>query len=73
MLRLSLPQMQANGTVRFDWPTVVGRSYRLETSIDLRAWQAVSEATRATGDPLSATLPALDPQLPYFFRVVVTP
>ena len=25
------------------------------------------------GGPLSATLPALDPRLPYFFRVVVTP
>ena len=73
VLKLSLPQVQPNGTVRFNWPTVTGRSYRLEVSTDLHTWMGVTTATRADGTPLEATLPALDPLLPYFFRVIVTP
>ncbi len=72
-LRVSLPETLPNGTVRFTWDTSAGRLYALETSNDLLAWVRVSDLTRATGGPLSATLPALDPRLPYFFRVVVTP
>ncbi len=73
VLKLSLPQVQPNGTVRFTWPTVTGRSYRLYVSTDLNSWVGVTTATRADGGPLDATLPALDPLLPYFFRVIVTP
>ena len=72
-LRVSFPETQPNGTVRFQWPTTAGRLYALETSNDLAAWVRVSDLTRATGGPLTVTLPALDPRLPYFFRVVVTP
>ena len=72
-LRVSLPETLSNGTVRFTWDTSAGRLYALETSNDLLAWFRVSDLTRAIGGPLSATLPALDPRLPYFFRVVVTP
>ena len=72
-LRVSLPETLPNGTVRFTWDAVTGRLYALETSNDLLAWVRVSDLTRATGGPLSVTLPALDPRLSYFFRVVVTP
>ena len=72
-LRVSLPETLPNGTVRFTWDAATGRLYALETSNDLLAWVRVSDLTRATGGPLSVTLPALDPRLSYFFRVVVTP
>lgn len=72
-LRLSDPQVQVNGTVRFAWPTAPGRVYALQVSNDLLNWTRVSDLIRADGTALSATLPALDPRLPYFFRVVVTP
>ncbi|HTH46394.1 MAG TPA: S8 family serine peptidase [Candidatus Limnocylindria bacterium] len=73
VLRLSRPEVQPNGTVRFEWPTVAGHSYELDVSTDLRTWKAVTTPNRAQGSSLEATLPALDPQLPYFFRVLVTP
>ena len=73
VLRLSPPAVQPNGTVLFVWPTVVGHSYRLEVSTDLDSWVGVTTATRAEGGPMTATLPALDPLLPYFFRVIVAP
>jgi hypothetical protein len=73
VLKLSLPEVLPNGTVHFTWPTVAGRSYRLEVSTNLTAWQPVTAPARSDGTPMEATLPALDPLLPYFFRVTVTP
>ena len=73
VLKLSLPEVLPNGTVHFTWPTVAGRSYRLEVSTNLTSWQPVTDPTQSDGTPLEATLPALDPLLPYFFRVTVSP
>jgi hypothetical protein len=73
VLALSEPRVQPNRTVRFEWPSALGREYRLEISNDLLTWQAASENVRGTGATLAATLPALDPRLPYYFRVRVVP
>jgi hypothetical protein len=72
-LALALPEPLPNGTLGFTWPTIPGWLYWLETSNDLETWTRVSEAIRAEEDALGATLPALDPRLPYFFRVVAWP
>jgi len=73
LLRLNSPLTLPNGTVRLEWSTVPGRRYWLETSNDLRTWVRVSDVTRATGNLVGVTLPALDPRLPYYFRARVEP
>ena len=72
-LELATPTQLSDGRLRFEWSTTVGREYRFETSNDLSNWLPAAAPVRATGTPLSTTLPALDPRLPFFFRVVVTP
>jgi len=67
------PETLPNGTVRLTWPATSGWLYWLETSNDLRTWVRVSDPVRAEEETLAATLPALDPRLPYFFRVVAVP
>ena len=73
VFQLHPPETLANGTVRLSWDTVPGRAYRLEVSTDFKTWQAVTDLAPATTATLSTTLPALDPHLPYFFRVLVSP
>ncbi len=73
VLRLEVPLVQSGRPVRFTWPTVAGRQYWLETSDDLKNWTTVSDKTIATGTSLSASVSALDPRIPYFFRVQVQP
>lgn len=70
---LDPPVQLPDGRLRFEWDTVAGYEYRLETSNDLVEWLPAAAPTRATGDPLSATIPRLDPRLPFFFRIVVIP
>lgn len=72
-LSLALPETLPNGTLGFTWPTTSGWVYWLETSNDLVTWVKVSDALRAEETELSTSLPALDPRLPYFFRVVAVP
>ena len=73
VLRLSTPESLPNGTFQFQWPTRPGHQYSLEVSNPLDRWAPVGVPARGTGEPMNVTLPALDPRLPYFFRVVVTP
>ncbi len=73
VLRLEVPLVQSGRPVRFTWPTVMGRQYWLETSDDLKTWTTISDKTIATGTSLSASVSALDPRIPYFFRVQVRP
>ncbi|MFO1461842.1 MAG: S8 family serine peptidase [Verrucomicrobiota bacterium] len=73
VLRLTTPEALPNGTIQFHWPTRPGRQYTLEVANGLDAWAPASSSGRGTGDPMVVTLPALDPRLPYFFRVVVAP
>jgi hypothetical protein len=72
VFRLKDPQTLPNGTVRLEWNTVPGRSYRLEVSTNFKLWQPVTDNLTGTGSAQSTTLPALDPHLPYFFRVWVS-
>ena len=72
-LNLDTPQQLTDGRLRFEWATVAGREYRLETSNDLVHWLPASETVRSKGGNHSSTLPALDPRLPFFFRIVVNP
>jgi hypothetical protein len=72
-LVLALPKTLPNGTLGFTWPATPGWVYWLETSNDLVTWVKVSDALRAEDTELSTSLPALDPRLPYFFRVVAVP
>jgi hypothetical protein len=72
-LQLKGPELQANRTVRFEWTGAAGREYQLEVSNDLGAWHPVGTAQRGTGQTLGILMPALDPQLAYFFRLRVTP
>ena len=71
--QLKDPQTLSNGTVRLEWTTVPGHSYRLDVTTDFKVWQPVTDTLTATDATLSTTLPALDPHLAYFFRVWVTP
>lgn len=73
VLRLSPPESLPNGTFRFTWPTTSGRQYVLQTGNRLGDWTPVSEPRRGSGESMSLTLPALDPRLAYYFRVLVTP
>jgi hypothetical protein len=72
-LRLEDPKLLPDGRLRFTWSTTPGREYRFETSNDLENWLPAASPARATGEPMSTTLPALDPRLPFFFRLRVTP
>jgi hypothetical protein len=72
-LEVSDPIIQFNDTVRFEWPSSPGREYQLLVSTDLATWQPLSDLLRGTGDILGVTLPPLDPQVQYFFRVQVIP
>jgi hypothetical protein len=72
-LLLDPPTTQENGTVLLEWSTTLNRVYALEVSNDLVEWTRVSDFLRADGDFLGASLPSLDPRLPYFFRVIVYP
>ena len=72
-LMLGAPEVLSDGRVRFQWPTTPGHEYRFETSNDLFQWLPASGVTRGAGSPLGVTLPALDPRMPFFFRLVVIP
>lgn len=73
VLRLRGPITQANRTVRFEWPSVAGREYRLEVSPDLETWTSVGDVQTGDGAVQSTSLASLDPRLNYFFRLRVTP
>lgn len=58
-LQLAAPVIQSNQTLRFGWRAIPGRAYRLQSSVDLRDWTAVSEWILATQDTATLTLPPL--------------
>ena len=73
VLRLSPPETLPNGTLRFTWSTAPGRQYLLQTGNRLGDWLSVGDAATGAGEPMSLILPALDPRVAYYFRVLVTP
>ena len=72
-LVLAFPVDQPKRTVKLAWQSQAGRLYFLEGSQDLIGWSRYSEPLTGVGGPMRVTLPALDPRLPYFFRVTVRP
>ena len=54
-LRFLTPVVQNTGAVRFDWPSVPGRSYRLTGSDDLITWNPIGGWVRANSGVLSFT------------------
>ena len=66
------PAVQNTGAVRFDWPVVPGRSYRLTSSgSSLTAWTPATDWTRANGNILSFTTNVLNGTR--FYRLEVKP
>jgi hypothetical protein len=57
--------------VRFDWPTVSGRSYRLSGSGNLTSWSPVTDWMRANGPVLSFTTNVTSGTL--FYRLEARP
>ena len=72
-LVISLPHELPNRTVRLTWPSTAGRLYVLEGSQDLITWSSYTDPMTGIGGTMSVVLPALDAQIPYFFRVKVRP
>ena len=72
VLELMAPTLQPDGGLKFDWPTVPGRAYRLVASADLVNWTPVSDWIFAT--EASSSL-AVAPQTGanYFYRLEVRP
>jgi hypothetical protein len=73
MLELPPPTASSNGNLRFAWPSVPGRAYQLETSVDLTNWLPVSDWIRATTTTSSATAPTPTNGVNYFYRLAVRP
>ena len=72
LLRFLNPVVQNTGAVRFDWPVVPGRSYRLTSSgSSLTAWTPATDWMRANGNLLSLTTNVLNGTL--FYRLEVKP
>ena len=66
------PVSQDTGVVRFDWPTVPGRSYRITGSgPSLDSWTSVTDWLRANGNVLSFTTNFTSGS--QFFRLEVRP
>lgn len=56
VLRFLTPAVQNTGVVRFDWPAIPGRSYRLTSSdSSLTNWLPAADWVRANGNILSFT------------------
>lgn len=72
-LVLGAPEVLSDGRVRFQWPTIPAHEYRLETSNDMVEWLPASDVARGKGAPILVTLPSLDPRMPFYFRIRVTP
>jgi hypothetical protein len=72
-LRVSLPAVQANRTVRLDWASAPSRAYRLQLSTDLTEWLPASAWLIAANGSSTITLPPLQGAAGYFFRVEVRP
>lgn len=73
LFTMGLPEEQPNRTVQITWATQSGRQYTLEGSTEWGVWVPFTDPARGTGEPMTATLPALDRRLTYLFRVRVEP
>jgi hypothetical protein len=71
VLHFLVPVVQNTGAVRFDWPSVPGRSYRITSSADLNGWSSSSDWMRANGAVMSFTTNVM--QGTRFYRVEAQP
>lgn len=72
VLHFLTPAVQNTGAVRFDWPTVPGRSYRVTSSdSSLTNWSPAADWTRANGGILSFTTNVTNGSR--FYRLEVKP
>ena len=62
----------ASGEFTFSWPTVAGRSYRLERTADIVTWSSVQTLT-ATASTSTLIVPATLGENRLFYRVVALP
>jgi hypothetical protein len=72
-LRLYPPSAQPNFKVLFQWPTVPGRIYQLQSTYDFEHWIEFSPWMRANNNTLSIIRSAPEPGDPYAYRVEVRP
>ena len=73
ILELPPPTTEANGGLKFDWPSVPGRAYRLEGTTDLLNWTPLSDWVGATTTTSSVVLVPPTNSANYFFRLEVRP
>jgi hypothetical protein len=71
VLHFLTPVVQNTGAVRFDWPAVPGRSYRITSSSDLNAWSNTTDWMRANGAVMSFTTNVM--QGTRFYRLELQP
>src|SRR5262249_637992 len=62
-----------SGTMRVDWPQVVGRRYQLQSSTDLVTWHDAVPWFTATSQNGGVTLPKLQTNAPVIFRLNTEP
>jgi len=67
------PKIQADGSVRLDWPSVADRAYQILSSADLTTWTSATDWTRASGTNSFAVLPPQNGGGNRFYRVEVRP
>ena len=73
VLELMPPASQPDGNLRFDWPSVPGRAYRLAASTDLVNWTPLSDWVPATTTTSSVVLAPQTNSASYFYRLEVRP
>jgi len=67
----SLPS-DANGSLRLRWPTIRGKRYQLEFSLDLENWVKFGAEMVGDGGPVEVKDATIrDPRAHWFYRVVV--
>ncbi len=66
-------QSAGGGAVKLQWPTAVGRGYRVDGSTNGVSWAGVSAWTQAVTTNMSWTSPPPSPTTPRLFRVEVLP
>jgi hypothetical protein len=70
-LMLGAPALLPGDLVQLAWPSVPGRSYRIEGTANLRDWEPLSPWMPATLNTTSHTLPR--PASTYFYRIEISP
>ncbi len=68
ILKMAIPVVLPNRTVRLEWTSVADRIYRVLGSTDAAHWTPVSDWITATGSATTYTLPTPAPGEPFLFK-----